>query len=186
MNSTARLVPLNFFSIPFGLTGLADCWLVAAAVGLAPVAVGRALVAVAIIVWGVVGHAQLRGMRAHGVTFGEALADPIAGPFASLAVIIPMVAAADGLYPLSHATGTVVVDVLIVASVVTAGWFTGQWIYRPLELVNVHPGYFLPSVAGGYWPRPRRPSSGSGSSLRRCSAWAWRPGLCLERSSVDV
>jgi tellurite resistance protein len=31
-----------------------------------------------------------------------------------------------------------------------AGWFTGQWIYRPLELAKVHPGYFLPSVAGGF------------------------------------
>ncbi len=31
-----------------------------------------------------------------------------------------------------------------------AGWLTGQWIYRPLELERLHPGYFLPSVAGGY------------------------------------
>jgi tellurite resistance protein len=33
--------------------------------------------------------------------------------------------------------------------VLLAGWFTGQWIYKPLELAKVHPGYFLPSVAGG-------------------------------------
>jgi tellurite resistance protein len=150
MNTTARRIPLNFFSIPFGLLGLADCWLVAASFGLAPVAIGRVLVAVAVIVWFVVGCAQLRGMRAHRITLGTQLADPIAGPFASLAVIVPTLAAADALYPLSHATGTVVVDVLIVATVLLAGWFTGQWIYRPLELAKMHPGYFLPSVAGGF------------------------------------
>jgi tellurite resistance protein len=150
MSSTPRSIPLNFFGIPFGLLGLGDCWLVAATFGLVPVAIGRVLVAVAVAVWVVVGAAHLRGMRAHRVTLGDELADPVAGPFASLAVITPMLAAADALYPLSHSAGAVVVDVLIVATVVLAGWFTGQWIYRPLELAKVHPGYFLPSVAGGF------------------------------------
>jgi tellurite resistance protein len=117
MNSASRSIPLDFFGIPFGLLGLADCWLVAATFGLAPVTVGRLLVVVAVIVWGVVGFAHLRGMRVHRVGLGAELADPIAGPFASLAVITPMLAAADALYPLSHTTGTVVVDVLIVATV---------------------------------------------------------------------
>jgi tellurite resistance protein len=88
-------------------------------------------------------------MRANHVSLAKELADPIAAPFASLAVITPMLAAADALYPLNHTVGTIVVDVGIVATVVLAGWFTGQWIYRPLELAKVHPGYFLPSVAGG-------------------------------------
>jgi len=89
-------------------------------------------------------------MRAHQVALGDELADPIAGPFASSAAITPMLAAADALYPLNHTAGTVVVDLLIVATVVLAGWFTGRWIYRPLELAKVHPGYFLRSVAGGF------------------------------------
>lgn len=150
MHSTARAVPLNFFGIPFGLLGLADCWLVAAAFGLAPVLIGRLLVALATVVWLVVGSAHLRGMRAHHTSVATELSDPIAAPFASLAVIMPMLAAADALYPLAHTAGTVVVDVGIVATVVLAGWFTGQWIYCPLELAKVHPGYFLPSVAGGF------------------------------------
>lgn len=150
MNSTVRSIPLNFFGIPFGLLGLADCWLVAATFGLAPVAIGRVLVAVAAAMWVAVGAAHLRGMRANGIALADGRADPIAGPFASLAVITPMLAAADALYPLSHAAGTAVVDVLIEATVVLAGWFTGQWVYRPLDLAKVHPGYFLPSVAGGF------------------------------------
>ena len=150
MSSAPRSTPLNFFSIPFGLLGLADCWLVAATFHLASVAIGRVLVAIAVVVWVVILLSHLRGMRARRVTLGDELADPIAGPFASLAVLTPMLAAADALYPLSHTAGAVVVDVLIVATVVLSGWFIGQWIYRPLELGKVHPGYFLPSVAGGF------------------------------------
>jgi tellurite resistance protein len=150
MNSTPRAIPLNFFGIPFGLLGLADCWLVAAGFGLTPVIVGRLLVAIAVTAWLVVGTAHLRGMRANHVSFAKELTDPIAAPFASLAVITPMLAAADAMYPLNHTAGTVIVDVGIVATVVLAGWFTGQWIYRPLELAKLHPGYFLPSVAGGF------------------------------------
>lgn len=149
MNRPPRSIPLGFFGVAFGLLGLADCWLVAATFDLVPVAVGRLLVALAVIVWLVVGVAHVRGMCAQRVTLGEELADPIAGPFASLAVITPMLASADALYPLDHAAGTVVTDVLITATVLLAGWFTGQWIYRPLDLAKLHPGYFLPSVAGG-------------------------------------
>lgn len=149
MTSVPRPIPLNFLSIPFGLLGLADCWLVAAHSGLAPVLAGRVLVALAVTVWMIVAVAHVRGMRAHRITLGEELADPVAGPFASLAVIVPMLAAADALYPLEHLAGTFVTDSGIVLTVLLAGWFTGQWIYRPLELAKIHPGYFLPSVAGG-------------------------------------
>ena len=55
MNPTPRLVPLNLFGIPFGLLGLADCWLVAATSHLASVTIGRVLVGVAVVVWLVVG-----------------------------------------------------------------------------------------------------------------------------------
>jgi tellurite resistance protein len=149
VNATAPRIPLNFFSIPFGLLGLADCWLVAATFGLAPAALGHALVALAVAVWLVVLGVYTRGARAHGVSLATDISDPIAGPFSSLIVLTPMLAAADALYPLSHSAGTVVVDVGIVTTVVLAGWLVGQWIYGPLELAQVHPGYFLPSVAGG-------------------------------------
>ena len=145
-----RPIPPNFFGIPFGLLGLADSWLVAANFGLAPVAIGRVLVAVAVLVWAVIGAAHLRGMLAHRVSLPAEIADPIAGPFISLAVLTPMLASADALYPYGHTAGTTVVDVGVMLTVVLAGWFTGQWIYGQLELAKVHPGYFLPSVAGGF------------------------------------
>jgi tellurite resistance protein len=150
MNNTPRTIPLSFYGMPFGLLGLADSWLVAAHFGLAPVTLGRILVAVAIAVWAIVLSLHLRGIRANGISFSSDLTDPITGPFASLVILTPMLAAADALYPFSHTAGTVVVDVGIVATVLLAGWFFGQWIYHPLELAKIHPGYFLPSVAGGF------------------------------------
>jgi tellurite resistance protein len=147
-----RLIPLNFFGIPFGLLGLADSWLVSASFGLAPVAIGRVMVAIAVLAWVVVGSAHLHGIAGSSgrVTFGAELTDPVAGPFVSLVVLTPMLAAADALFPYSHTAGAVVVDIGVAWTIVLAGWFTGQWIYGRLELANVHPGYFLPSVAGGF------------------------------------
>jgi len=150
LRPTPRPIPLNFFGIPFGLLGLADCWLVAASFGLAPTGIGRVLVAVAVVAWATIAWLHVRGMRAHHVSLEAELADPIAGPFVALVLITPMLASADALYPYSHTAGTVVSDVFIVLVVLLAGWFTGQWIYKPLELAKVHPGYFLPSVAGGF------------------------------------
>jgi tellurite resistance protein len=145
-----RPLPLDFFSIPFGLLGLADCWLAGAGFGLVPVAAGRIMVAFAAAAWLTVLLAYLRAARSNGVRLGCELADPIAGPFASLAVITPMLAAAGALYPLAHPAGRAVVDVGIAAVVLLAGWYTGQWILGPLEPARLHPGYLLPSVAGGF------------------------------------
>jgi tellurite resistance protein len=150
LRPTPRPIPLNVFAIPFGVLGLADCWLVAAKFGLAAVGIGRVLVGLAVIAWASVGWLHLRGMRAHHVSIGAELADPVAGPFVALVLLTPMLASADALYPYSHTAGSAVSDTCIVLVVLLAGWFTGQWIYRPLDLGKVHPGYFLPSVAGGF------------------------------------
>jgi tellurite resistance protein len=94
--------------------------------------------------------AYIRGNHADATTVAADLSDPIAGPFFSLVVLTPLLAAANGLYPISHTAGTVVVDIGLVAVVVLAGWLTGEWIYTKIEVAKLHPGYFLPSVAGGF------------------------------------
>ncbi|MGI8880622.1 MAG: hypothetical protein ACR2KJ_08985 [Jatrophihabitans sp.] len=45
-------------------------------------------------------------------------------------------------------TWLTLVDFLVL-TVLLGGWFTGQWIYAPVDLDRFHPGYFLPTVAGG-------------------------------------
>jgi tellurite resistance protein len=82
-------------------------------------------------------------------TLGADLLDQVAGPFASLAVITPMLLAADGVYPYAPRAGRVLVDVFLAATVLLGAWFARQWIYGHLEADHLHPGYFLPTVAGG-------------------------------------
>jgi tellurite resistance protein len=77
------------------------------------------------------------------------LLDPIGAPFASLAVITPILLAAEGVYPHAAQTGRALIDIFIVLTVALGGWFTGQWIYGSLDLDKFHPGYFMPTVAGG-------------------------------------
>jgi tellurite resistance protein len=43
----------------------------------------------------------------------------------------------------------VITDVFIALTVLLGGWFTGQWMIGPVDLDRFHPGYFLPTVAGG-------------------------------------
>jgi hypothetical protein len=43
---------------------------------------------------------------------------------------------------------------------VAGAWFTGDWILGPLELDQIHPGYFLPTVAGGLVASAAAPAVG--------------------------
>ncbi|MFC6023832.1 hypothetical protein ACFP2T_47735 [Plantactinospora solaniradicis] len=143
-------VPPNFFSIPFGLAGLAGTWVVAAGDGNAPTWVGDALLVLAAVVW----LATTAGYAAYTWSVRRALVadllDPVLAPFASLAVITPMLLAAQGLTPRHLGAARIVIDVFLVLTVLFGGWITGQWIYGPLDLDRMHPGYFLPTVAGGF------------------------------------
>jgi tellurite resistance protein len=64
-------------------------------------------------------------------------------------VITPMLLATEGIYPHAPGAGRALFDVFLALTVLLGAWFTGQWIYRPVELDTFHPGYFLPTVAGG-------------------------------------
>ena len=40
--------------------------------------------------------------------------------------------------------------VFLAITIAVAGWLGGQWIAGDLDQASVHPGYYLPSVAGGF------------------------------------
>ncbi|MFC1411974.1 TDT family transporter [Streptacidiphilus sp. N1-12] len=146
----AQRIPLNFFAMPFGLAGLAGSWQLASEYGRAPQAVATVLFAVAALVWAAVLAAYLRYLGRDRAGFGRDLLDPVAAPFASLAVITPMLLAVEGLYPHAPQAGRVLFDVFLALTVLLGAWFTGQWMYGGgLDLDRFHPGYFLPTVAGG-------------------------------------
>ena len=146
---SATRIPLNFFGMPFGLAGLGGGWLTMADYGQVPKAVGDVLLALAALVWLILVVGYLRYVLSDRSAFVRDLLDPIAAPFASLIVVTPMLLAAEGLYPHSAGAGRALTDVFLVLTVLLGAWVTGQWIYGPVELDKFHPGYFLPTVAGG-------------------------------------
>ena len=145
----APRIPVNFFGMPFGLAGLGEFWVTLADYHHAPALVGELVLLVSAAVWLMLLIGYVAHVLAHRSAFMADLLDPVAAPFASLAVITPMLLASLGLYPHAAVAGRVVTYVFIALTVLLGGWLTGQWIYEPLDLDRFHPGYFLPTVAGG-------------------------------------
>jgi tellurite resistance protein len=145
---TIRRLPPNFFAIAFGIAGLAGCWLARSATG-ATHDIGNILLALAGAVWlvSLVAY-SLYAAANRGTVVGD-LTDRVAGPFMSLVWIVPMLLAAEGLAPRAATAGKVVVDIGVVLTIGFGGWFTGEWIYGDIDVDRFHPGYFLPTVAGG-------------------------------------
>jgi len=143
-------VPPSLFSIPFGLAGLATAWVYAGRRDLVPAAIGDVLAALGGLVWLVVFAAYVRSLAQRGIgTLARDFADPVIGPFTALIPTSALLLVIDGIVPHAPDLGRVVVDVLIVVIVLLAGWSTGQWMHGTLDMTKLHPGYFLPSVAGG-------------------------------------
>ncbi|WP_432542655.1 SLAC1 family transporter [Kineococcus sp. SYSU DK002] len=141
-----RLTP-NLFGTPFGLTGLAATWTTAGTVLDLPRWPAGALWLVAAAVHVVVLVAYLADAVAHRRLRAD-VDDPTLGPFTALAVVPVLLLGAE-LARYSRGAGELLVAVAAVATVLLGAWLTGGWILRPGDLERWHPGYFLPSVAGG-------------------------------------
>ena len=141
---SATRVPLNFFGIGFSLAGLSEAWGFAAGQGLAPRWVSDAILALSAVAWLAGISLYLRYAATTRGAFAADLRDNVAGPFASMAVITPMLLAAAGIAPHAATARRVLVDIFLVLTVLLGGWFTGYWIYGSLNLDRLHPGYFLP------------------------------------------
>lgn len=144
-----RRVPPNLFGMGFGLAGLVTSWRIAADLGVVSPWVGGVLAVLTAAVWVGSCVAYLRYVVSTPGAWSRDLHDMTAGPFLSLAVITPILLAADGIAPSSRVVAAVVVDVFTVLVLLLGGWFTGFWMRGGTELDRLHPGYFLPTVAGG-------------------------------------
>ncbi len=144
-----RRVPPNIFGIGFGLAGLATIWRVGVKLDLAPVWLGNVLVIIAAAAWFASCVFYLRYALVARGAFASDIRDVIFAPFLALAVITPMVLVEDGIEPYAHRTSAVVVDVFLALTVAYGGWLTGFWMRGGLEIDKLHPGYFLPTAAGG-------------------------------------
>jgi tellurite resistance protein len=147
MRVLARTPP-NFFSIAFGLAGLAVVWQLMATFYGSPAAVGDALFIAAAAVWLVLAVGAIARLVERPRAVLSELRDPILSPFWALPWIVGMLLGL-GLEPHAHAAGKVLFIVFLIATILYGGWVTGQWFVVDLDRSKLHPGYFLPTVAGG-------------------------------------
>lgn len=144
-----RRVPLNIFGIGFGMAGLATTWRIAVGQHLVVHEVSDVLIGLAAVAWLVSVVLYLHYLLTTRDALMTDLHDMTVGPFASLALITPILLAADGIAPYARSAAAVIVDVFVVGVVLLGGWFTGIWMRGGTNLDRLHPGYFLPTVAGG-------------------------------------
>ena len=138
-------VPPNLFGIALGIAGLAQAWHAAVPV-LGPVqAVPGALDVLAAALWLVLAGAYLaQGPR---IVLAD-LRDPVLSPFVSSSALTAMLLAA-ALAQDAPAAGRVLVVVFLAVTIAIGGWLTGQRMTGGIDPDSVHPGYFLPTAAGG-------------------------------------
>jgi tellurite resistance protein len=147
MTALSRTPP-NFFSIPFGLSGLAVVWRLMARYYGSPGAVSDVLFVVAASVWLVLAAGAVARLLLRADAVRDELRDPVLSPFWSLPWIVGMLLA-SGLEPHAHTAGRALFVVFLIGTTLYGGWVTGQWFVVGLEPSRLHPGYFLPTVAGG-------------------------------------
>ena len=138
-------IPPNLFGIAFGLAGLAGAWHAAGPLLGVPRAVPATIDAVAAGVW----LALVLGYIAQGPRRVLAdLRDPVLAPFVPVAAITAMILSAS-LASYAPGAGRALVILFLSVTIAVGGWLTGQWIAGDLDTDRIHPGYFLPTVAGG-------------------------------------
>jgi tellurite resistance protein len=138
-------VPPNLFGIALGMAGLALAWHAAVPLLGIPQTVPDALDVLAAVLWLVlVGAYLVQGPR---VILAD-LRDPVLSPFVSASAITAMILAAT-LAQDAAAAGRVLVIVFLAVTIAIGGWLTGQWMTGGIEPDSLHPGYLLPTAAGG-------------------------------------
>jgi tellurite resistance protein len=138
-------IPPSAFSIAFGLAGLADLWRAAQPVARNPPAVANAMFVLTAVVW--CGIVVLYGAQGWRHLIAD-LCDPVLAPFVPLAAIVPMMLGA-ALATVAFAAGRVIVIVGMAVTFLLGGWLFAEWIIDKMDNECLHPGYFLPTVAGG-------------------------------------
>jgi tellurite resistance protein len=138
-------VPPNLFAIVLGIAGLAQAWHAAVPLLGTPPAVPNALsILDAALCLVLVGSYLVQGPR---IIMAD-LRDPVLSPFISSSALTAMILSA-ALARDAFAAGRVLVIVSLAATIGIGGWLTGQWMTGGIEPDSVHPGYFLPTAAGG-------------------------------------
>lgn len=138
-------VPPSLFGIVLGIAGLAQAWHAAVQLLGTPQAIPDALSILDAALWLVlVGLFLAQGPR---IIMAD-LRDPVLSPFVSSSALTALLLSAT-LANAAFAAGRALVIVFLAVTIALGGWLTGQWMTGGIEPDSVHPGYFLPTAAGG-------------------------------------
>lgn len=143
------MLPLSLFGVPLGLAGLGAGWSAARATLGAPAWPEEVLYGAASAIWLILTTVYLlRGLRRKGA-FRADLRHQIAGPFASFIPLVGILLSAHYSEYLP-ALGMWVCVAFIAALTVVATQLFAHWITGGVSMQAIHPGYFLPVVAGSF------------------------------------
>ena len=137
----------NLFAVALGVAGLAQAWSAATQLAGASDWPGNVLWIVAAVTWLITLAAYLANVAAQRRWKTE-LSDPTMGPFTALIVIVPMLLGAR-LAEQARGAGEIVFGCSAILMVLAGAWITGDWIADDGQIRRWHPGYFLPTAAGG-------------------------------------
>jgi tellurite resistance protein len=147
IHGKALHLPANLFAVAFGVAGLAQAWSAVTQLAGASEWPGDVLWIVAAVIWLVTLAAYLANVGAQRRWKTE-LSDPTFGPFTALIFIVPMLLGAR-LAEQARGAGEVVFGCGAVLVVLVGAWISGGWIIVDGDIRRWHPGYFLPTAAGG-------------------------------------
>ncbi len=140
---------LNQLAVPLGLAGLAGVWQALRTTVHAPAWPAEVLFAVSGALWLALTAAYLLGGLRRRGSFAEDRRHPVYGPYAGYVPAIGILVAGHyGQY--LHDTARVVVAVLVVALGILIAQLVAYWLLGNLPSQAIHPGYFLPTVAGPF------------------------------------
>jgi tellurite resistance protein len=143
------MLPLSLFGIPLGLAGLGAGWSAARATLGAPSWPEEVLYGAASALWLILTAIYLlRGLRRKGA-FRADLRHQIVGPFASFIPLVGILLSAHYREYLP-ALGAWVCIAFIAALAVVATQLLAHWVTGGVSMQSIHPGYFLPVVAGSF------------------------------------
>jgi tellurite resistance protein len=147
--AVSGMLPLSLFGIPLGVAGLGAGWSAARADLGAPAWPEEVLYGAASALWIVLTTIYLlRGLRRKGA-FRADLRHQVAGPFASFIPLVGILLSAH-YSEYAPALGAWACLASIAALTVVATQLFAHWVTGGVSMQSIHPGYFLPVVAGSF------------------------------------
>jgi tellurite resistance protein len=148
---TRRTKPLaiTLYAVPLGLAGFGGAWAAAATVLHAPRGFSDGIFGLSAFIWLVLTAIYLWQGFWDGRSFSKDVQHPAAGPFTSFIPLVAILLSAH-YSDYSLAVGRWVCILAILSLVVLSARLLAYWVTVGTTTLLIHPGYFIPLVAGPF------------------------------------